>query len=209
MSSYHHGNLREALIGAGIQYVSDNGEEFLSLRKISAACGVSHAAAYSHFTDKNSLLSVMRDHVTAQFTKVLEQTAQLHKAQPDMITHLGRSYVEFFAKNPHYFVFLFHRIDATIDLDHLEFCENYPPFELFKTIMLTIFNKLGLLAEDYLQALLVMWAIVHGLAAIAAMGAVRYSGDWGRLTTRILSENILIKGMNHDDRTIQGISDVN
>jgi AcrR family transcriptional regulator len=203
MSSYHHGNLREALIETGIRYVSDNGEESLSLRRISAACGVSHAAAYSHFADKNALLGAMRDYVTAQFTNVLEQTVQLHKTQPDMITHLGRSYVEFFAQSPHYFVFLFYRMDATIDLDHLEFSENYPPFELFKTITFTILNRLGLPVEGHLQALLAMWAAVHGLAAIAATGAVKYSGDWGAMTTHILSENILIKGMNHDERTAQ------
>ena len=77
MSSYHHGNLREALIETGIQYVSNNGEATLSLRKISTACGVSHTAAYSHFADKEALLCAMRGHVTAQFTETLVQTAEL------------------------------------------------------------------------------------------------------------------------------------
>ena len=191
MSSYHHGNLREALIETGIQYVSNNGEATLSLRKISAACGVSHTAAYSHFTDKEALLSAMRDHVTAQFTETLAQTADRHKAQPDLMDQLGMSYVEFFVRNPHYFVFLFYRIGATVNLDCLDFHENYQPFEIFKTIALTVLNEHEVPAEEHLQALLAMWSIVHGLAGIAAIGGVQYSDDWGTLTARILSENTI------------------
>jgi AcrR family transcriptional regulator len=194
MSSYHHGNLREALIEAGIKCMSDNGEAGLSLRKISAACGVSHAAAYSHFADKNALLNAMSDHVTVQFTEALERTVRQHKTKPDMVAHLGRSYVEFFAQNPHYFVFLFYRMNATVNLDDLEFIENYAPFELFKTIAVGVFQKLGLSEEKSLQTLLAMWSAVHGLASIAVMDGVRYSGDWGTLAAEILTENICIQG---------------
>jgi len=194
MSSYHHGNLREALIETGIKYMSDNGEMGLSLRKISAACGVSHAAAYSHFADKNALLDAMRDHVTAQFMEVLERTALQHKTEPHMVAYLGRSYVEFFAQNPHYFVFLFYRMSTIVNLDDLTFCENCPPFELFKTIVVNVFQKLCLPEKKHLQTLLAMWASVHGLASIAAMGCIRYGGDWGALTSDILTENICIQG---------------
>lgn len=203
MSPYHHGNLRESLIETGIKYVSENGETSLSLRKVSAACGVSHAAAYTHFREKASFMDAMREYVTVQFTGILEQTARQYNKQPDMITHLGRSYVEFFAQNPHYYVFLFHRMNARIDLDNLESCGNYQPFEFFKTITLSILKKLELPVENYQQALLALWAVVHGIAAIAAMDAVRYSGVWGELTTRILTENILIKGLKHDERIVK------
>ena len=54
--SYHHGNLREALIDAGIKIINENGEENLSLRKVAAACDVSHAAPYAHFRDKEELI---------------------------------------------------------------------------------------------------------------------------------------------------------
>ena len=52
---YHHGNLRQALIDAGIKIINENGEEALSLRKAAAACDVSHAAPYAHFKDKDEL----------------------------------------------------------------------------------------------------------------------------------------------------------
>ena len=41
---YHHGNLRNALIGAGLELINTEGEENLSLRKVALKCGVSNAA---------------------------------------------------------------------------------------------------------------------------------------------------------------------
>ena len=50
--TYHHKDLRNALIETGIQLVSTEGVNAFSLRKVAAACGVSHAAPYSHFQNK-------------------------------------------------------------------------------------------------------------------------------------------------------------
>ena len=49
---YHHGNLRNALIGAGLELINTEGEENLSLRKAALKCGVSNAAPYAHFNSK-------------------------------------------------------------------------------------------------------------------------------------------------------------
>ena len=70
--SYHHGNLRQALIDAGIKIINENGENALSLRKVAAACNVSHAAPYAHFKDKEELLEAMKKSVTDKFTNELE-----------------------------------------------------------------------------------------------------------------------------------------
>ena len=58
--AYHHKNLRNALIEAGIELVSKEGINGFSLRKAAAACGVSHAAPYSHFQNKEDLLEAMQ-----------------------------------------------------------------------------------------------------------------------------------------------------
>jgi len=58
--SYHHGNLRQALIEAGIKIINESGEENLSLRKVAALCNVSHAAPYAHFKDKDELLEAIK-----------------------------------------------------------------------------------------------------------------------------------------------------
>ena len=57
--TYHHKDLRNALIETGIQLVSTEGVNAFSLRKVAAACGVSHAAPYSHFQNKEELLEAV------------------------------------------------------------------------------------------------------------------------------------------------------
>lgn len=52
---YHHGDLRRALIETGINFIKQEGEEALSLRRIAEMCGVSNAAPYAHFKSKERL----------------------------------------------------------------------------------------------------------------------------------------------------------
>ena len=48
---YHHGDLKNALIQAGVEILSKEGIGGLSLRKVALEAGVSHAAPYAHFAD--------------------------------------------------------------------------------------------------------------------------------------------------------------
>ena len=58
--NYHHGDLRNALIEAGLKIINVSGKDSLSLRKVASACGVSHAAPYAHFSDKESLMEAIK-----------------------------------------------------------------------------------------------------------------------------------------------------
>ena len=57
--SYHHGDLKNALIKAGADILSNEGVSALSLRKVARKAGVSHAAPYAHFTDKQALIAAI------------------------------------------------------------------------------------------------------------------------------------------------------
>ena len=66
---YHHKDLRNALIEKGIEIVNSEGLYSFSLRKVAAACGVSHAAPYSHFQSKEELLEAMHSILPINFHK--------------------------------------------------------------------------------------------------------------------------------------------
>jgi AcrR family transcriptional regulator len=55
-STYHHGDLRAALIDAAVALIAEHGVQGLSLRECARRAGVSHAAPYRHFAEKNDLL---------------------------------------------------------------------------------------------------------------------------------------------------------
>ena len=178
---YHHGNLRNSLIEAGIELINSEGAKQLSLRKVAALCGVSQAAPYSHFQSKEDLLEAMRDYVTEQFMGVLENSIQSCKDQndPKRLIQMGKSYVMFFIDNPQYFSFLFsqHGVEVNLSLGD-DGAKNFPPFQLLKTIAVPILEKLGIPGEKMEDSIISMWATVHGLASIATMKNVHYDKNW-------------------------------
>jgi AcrR family transcriptional regulator len=56
---YHHGNLANALVEAALKVVESDGAEALSLRDLAASLGVSRAAPYRHFADRDALLAAV------------------------------------------------------------------------------------------------------------------------------------------------------
>ncbi len=60
---YHHGNLRSALVEAGLELISMEGEETLSLRKAALKCGVSNAAPYAHFNNKDEFIAAIQQSI--------------------------------------------------------------------------------------------------------------------------------------------------
>jgi len=178
---YHHGNLRNSLIEAGIELINQEGSKQFSLRKVATLCGVSHAAPYSHFQSKEELLKAMQDYVSEQLMEVLENTIQ-ESTDPNnsyLLIQMGKSYVMFFIKNPQYFPFLcsqsFMKINLSMNDDGTK---NFPPFELFKTTAFHVLREAGFPEEKLKDAIIAMFATVHGLASIATMQNVHFDEDW-------------------------------
>ena len=90
----------KALIEAGIQLVSTEGVNAFSLRKVAAACGVSHAAPYSHFQNKEELLEAMQLFITDRFSKQLESTVQKNNNVAEILKDMGIAYVIFLCREP-------------------------------------------------------------------------------------------------------------
>ena len=178
---YHHGNLRSLLINAGIELINQEGLKHLSLRKVAALCGVSQTAPYSHFKNKEDLLNAMQNYVTEQFMVVLENAV---KSCPDrndshVLIQLGKAYVMFFIRNPQYFSFIFSQTCIEVNLSlYGDGTNNFPPFELFKTLAFHIFKEAEIPNEKIQDLIISLWSTIHGLASIATMKHVYYDKDW-------------------------------
>jgi len=188
--SYHHGNLRQALIDAGIKIINENGEENLSLRKVAAACDVSHAAPYAHFKDKEELIEAIKANVTDRFMEKLLKAIEGKPTADAAIIAMGRAYVTFFSKNPDYFVFLFGKQNITAHLKmNKEYKGDYPPFLLLRRMYLLHLEENGLekTIEEQEIELIKIWSIVHGMASIACMKGVKSSFNWNDIDERLLT----------------------
>ena len=89
--TYHHGNLKEELIENGLKYIDKYGTETFSMRKLADSIGVSPAAPYAHFKNKEELLDAMRLHVIDQLAEELEKAKKEYYGTPDVLMKMGKN----------------------------------------------------------------------------------------------------------------------
>ena len=177
--SYHHKDLRNALIEKGIEIVSKEGIHSFSLRKVAAACGVSHAAPYSHFQNKEELLEAMQLFITDRFSKLLEDTIQKNHNISEILKDMGVTYISFFVENPAYFQFLYSQSNIKIDLSlSISDKENYKPYIIYKDIVSKLLEQVNYPLEEQNDVIITIWAFIHGITLLATMSNVYYNNDW-------------------------------
>ena len=162
--AYHHGNLKNEMIEAGLKYIDEHGVDDLSMRKLADICGVSSAAPYAHFENKQAFIDAVQEHITNLFTSELQKAIAKCKDPQKILLDIGVAYVMFFYKDPLYYSFLF--AHGTIDL------KTYPPYLIFTEIATKTLEATGTKEEDMRNKSIALWSMVHGLSGIALMKGV-------------------------------------
>ena len=186
--TYHFGNLKETLIEQGITLIHEEGIEKFSLRKLAKKVGVSATACYNHFENIDDLLQAMFTYVTDRFAYALRQAAD-NNPYHYVTLSIGVAYVEFFAEHPHYFNFLFdnEHLSILIKENELTCASPFAPLEIFIDATRKAMQANSSDESELRDNLLVMWATVHGLAAMANMKGIQHENkNWGTLTATLL-----------------------
>ncbi len=191
--TYHHGDLKEDLIKMGLKLFNEYGAENFSIRKVAALCNVSHAAPYKHFKSKEELINAISEYVFSNFESSLNEVAQKHKDDPyERIIQLGKKYVSFMVENPDYLKFAFltkSESGIIIEEDKLKGKE-YPTFNIFESCALDFLRSINVKKEDYVQNIIAMWSMVHGLSTMLSYKTFSYEGDYLELVENILRKNL-------------------
>jgi len=187
---YHHGDLRNALIEESIKMINTSGEDSLSMRKLAERCGVSMAAPYAHFKNKEEMINAIKEYVEDSFTTYLE--AAISSCENDIekkIITLGNAYITFFIENPEYFTFLFSRGYIHVNLDFKSSDEKvFKPFKILKDLCSIYFDEKKPDLSDYEKELEIIriWASVQGLTSIMFMQNVKWSRNWKEEISKLL-----------------------
>ncbi|GHF12662.1 TetR family transcriptional regulator [Amycolatopsis deserti] len=153
-SSYHHGDLRRAILTAAAEAIGEHGAAALSLRDVARRAGVSHAAPVHHFGDKAGV-------VTALATEGFELLADALTAARDQgLVEIGVAYVRFAVGHRAHFDVMFRP-----DLHHPGDGELTAARERAWTVMADAVSE-GQLAQ------VAAWSIVHGFATLWLSGAM-------------------------------------
>lgn len=197
-NTYHHGQLRRALLDAALELATTRGVHNFTLRELARQAGVSHAAPYHHFADKNALISALAVEIFQTFTHALKNAWE-ETAGPlnERLGAVGVAYVRFALDNPAAFRLMFRPElferpqDATGDADSSMIEAGQEAFEVLLNSVRQC-QAAGLIAPgDPLVPALAAWSMVHGLASLLLDGVVGPQGKGAEHTTDALIANVL------------------
>lgn len=103
--SYHHGDLKKALLDETARILREEGEDALSLRRLAANLGVSRTAPYNHFKNKESLLCAVAEEGFARFNHVMNEIRLANRQRDGRagIQSYVMAYVAFARDNQEYY----------------------------------------------------------------------------------------------------------
>jgi len=173
-NAYQHGNLREALVQAGLKLLSEGGVEGLSLRAAAQLAGVSHAAPYRHFKDKNGLVAAVAEQgfrLLAASLRAGEQRATGPSVQ-DRLRGQGQGYVQFAVEHPGYLRIIFGGVlDGKLTTPELQ-AAGKEAYHLLRDLVAEGIARGELRAADPDALSLTVWSAVHGLSHLLISRAV-------------------------------------
>jgi AcrR family transcriptional regulator len=194
--SYHHGNLKQALLDASLEIIRKAGPGAFTLREVARRAGVSHNAPYRHFRDKEELLAALAAEGFDLLTDAMNKAAETATGSLEQFRAIGRGYVKFALRYPQHFAVMFEvpwrhelhrqtqeaggRAFGTL-VRHVEQCQAE-----------------GLLpAGDARPYALLAWSMVHGVAKLAVSGRLPLPNSADALDFTDTATAALWQGLGH------------
>jgi AcrR family transcriptional regulator len=168
---YHHGNLKEALVRAALELIAEKGPAGFTFADAARWAGVSPAAPYRHFRDRDQLLADVARRGFEQFHEALAKA--WGEGRPDVMSgmdRLGKAYLDFAKRLPAYYSAMF---EAGVPLDTDP--QLREASEQSFAVLRAAAEKLVALmpAKGRPPALMValhIWSLTHGIASLFARG---------------------------------------
>jgi AcrR family transcriptional regulator len=168
---YHHGNLREALIKAALDLIVEKGAAGFSFAETARAAGVSPAAPYRHFRDRDALVAEVARQGFERFTAALAKAWDDGKpAARAAFDRVGQAYLQFARQEPAYFSAMFECGLSIADYPELR-AEGDRAFEVLRQACAAV---VATLPADRRPPVMMMalhiWSVAHGIATLFARG---------------------------------------
>ncbi len=167
-SSYHHGDLRAALIEAGEMELEERGIENFSLRRVAKRAGVSHAAPAHHFGDVNGLLTALATYGFELFGRKIENDQRKEK-DLSQLTAGALGYIDFALEHPALFALMFSSNRPDFENAALERASD----RAFERFVRDVHSETSGRTGDAHLDVMARWAMVHGLADLLVTGRMR------------------------------------
>jgi AcrR family transcriptional regulator len=169
--SYHHGNLREAMIGAALGLIATAGPNGFTLAEVARAVGVSGAAPYRHFRDRNALVGEI---ARQGFDKFAEQLfAAWEDGRPNPVAAIeacARAYLGFARREPAFYAAMFEP-GFPLDDDAALLASSERAFGVLRLAADAAVRAMAAPARPpALMVALHIWSMAHGVASLFIEG---------------------------------------
>jgi AcrR family transcriptional regulator len=163
---YHHGNLRRALLDAALALIEAGEEQGVSLRTVAARAGVSNAAPYRHFKDREALMAAV---ATIGFDRLLESLRRARESASDGEELLANAtaYLAFASKNIGLYRLMFEESHLAIRFDEGLARSGAAAFRELEDLVSARLAGIGCEGEAKRVATTI-WAGLHGAALLAS-----------------------------------------
>lgn len=170
--TYHHGNLRRALLDEALLVIAEEGVEGLSLREVASRVGVSHAAPYHHFADKAALLHALAHEGMALMDEEMALAQEAAGDDPKQrLLAIGMAYVRFAVERPDYYAAFTASELSTAGEEQPEEAQGDTWGRLIDAVVACQADG-SLPSGDPAVFAVYLWSLVHGLAELWRSGAL-------------------------------------
>jgi AcrR family transcriptional regulator len=194
---YHHGDLRRALIEASLALIAEEGFSALTLREVARRAGVTHAAPYRHFPDKEALLAAVAEEGFRTMAALMRERMDKESGPLERLGACGVAYVLFAVQHPAHFRVMFGP-HFSKPRDHEGLAkEGGTAFGLLVQSIVQG-QEAGLLLEGEPMPLALMaWSQVHGLASLLVDGQLEQALQKGATAEQLahLQTRLLLEGL--------------
>lgn len=175
--NFHHGDLRNSLIQLALTELEKLGVEQLSLRELAKSLGVSRAAPYRHFENKEALLQNLAEIGVEQLGNAYMRVANKEASAVDRLRLACKAYIDFATEKPELYRLIF-----SGDLEWPDIFEINNQYEDSKTTLNYSENSFGFFEslvsaavesddpKTVRNATLVAWSLIHGYAKLKMDG---------------------------------------
>jgi AcrR family transcriptional regulator len=185
---FHHGDLHDSLIRAGLKQVEKQGLNSLGLRQLALITGVSPTAVYRHFVDlehlKAEISKASREllgHMILDAMNKVKANSK-RKISKEKLWAAGSAYIDFGITKPNLFEIAFIKYESP-ELEK----ENPSPWELLNGCIDELISDGFLKKEHRSSAPIIAWTAVHGFAALASQGMMGSKADVSLAKSQVLN----------------------
>jgi AcrR family transcriptional regulator len=158
-SSYHHGDLKNALIEAGILELQSVSYQDISLRALASKLGVTKNAPYRHFNDREHFLgALINQGFSMLYGEMKDKLHQLENSHQNPIPMMGQGYMDFAVQNKELYRLMNSPLACTLDEEQV-----YWPRKTMGMLAEVLSTKADEIDSNKTAA---VWAYIHGLVLL-------------------------------------------